>query len=171
MGACVRCALMKKRYVAIAILILRIVLPDTAAAQGSSTASVSGVIVDAGGGVVPGADVVVKNNGTAETFTAVTSGQGVFSVPSLITGTYTVTISLQGFKTLVLNNVIVNAGVPASFRAVLEVGGVSEQIVVQSNAALIQTQTASISTTLDTRQVTNLPLSSRSAFDFVTFLP
>jgi hypothetical protein len=55
-------------------------------AQGSSTASISGVVVDADGGVVPGADVVVKNNGTAETFTTVTSGQGVFSIPSLITG-------------------------------------------------------------------------------------
>jgi hypothetical protein len=162
---------MKKRYVAIAILMLRVLVADTAWAQGSSTASVSGVVVDAGGGVVPGADVAVKNNGTAETFSAVTSGQGVFSIPSLITGTYTVTVSLQGFKTVVLNNVIVNAGVPASVRAVLEVGGVSEQIVVQSNAALVQTQSASISTTLDTRQMTNLPLASRSAFDFVTFLP
>ncbi len=44
-------------------------------AQGSSTASITGVVVDADGGVMPGADVVVKNNGTGETFTAVTSGQ------------------------------------------------------------------------------------------------
>src|SRR5262245_42530311 len=119
-------------------------------AQGSSTASISGVVVDSGGGVVPGADVVVRNNGTTETFAAVTSGQGVFSVPSLITGTYTVTVSLQGFKTVVLNNVIVNSGVPASLRAVLEIGGLTEQVVVQTNAALAQTQSAAISTTLDT---------------------
>lgn len=142
-----------------------------ASAQGSSTASISGVIVDSGGGVVPGADITVKNNGTAETFSAVTSGQGVFSIPSLITGTYTVTVSLQGFKTVVLNNVIVNSGVPASVRAVLEVGGLTEQVVVQSNAALVQTQSAAVSTTLDTRQIQNLPLSSRSATDFITFMP
>src|SRR5690349_6267259 len=133
---------MKTRRLALAILTLAVVLHALdARAQGSSTASISGVVVDSGGGVVPGADVTITNNGTRETFTAVTSGQGVFSVPSLITGTYTVTVSLQGFKTVVLNNVIVNAGVPASVRAVLEVGGVSEQVVVQSNAALIQTQT------------------------------
>jgi hypothetical protein len=140
-------------------------------AQGSSTASVSGVVVDAAGGVVPGADVSVKNNGTAETFTAVTSGQGVFSIPSLITGTYTVTVSLQGFKTAVLNNVVVNAGVPASVRATLDVGGISEQVIVQSTSQIVQTQTAAVSTTLDTRQVTSLPLSSRSAADFIVFLP
>jgi hypothetical protein len=139
-------------------------------AQGSSTASISGVVVDSSGGVIPGADVLVKNNGTAETFVTVTSTQGVFSVPSLITGTYTVTVSLQGFKTGVLNNVVLNAGVPASVRAVLKVGGIAEQVVVQSNAELVQTQSATISTTLDTRQVMNLPLSSRNAGDFITFL-
>jgi hypothetical protein len=139
-------------------------------AQGSSTASIAGVVVDSGGGVVPGADVVVKNNGTNETFTAVTSGGGVFSVPALITGTYTVTVSLQGFKTVVLNDVVVNAGVPASVRAVLEVGGISEQVVVQSTSQIVQTQTAAISTTLQMREVQNLPLSSRGAADFIVFL-
>jgi hypothetical protein len=140
-------------------------------AQGSSTASISGVVVDSGGGVVPGATVVVKNNGTTETFTVVTSGQGVFAVPSIITGTYTVTVSLQGFKTVVLNDVVVNAGVPASVRAVLDVGGISEQVVVQSTSQIVQTQTAAISTTLQTRQVQSLPLSSRGAADFIVFLP
>jgi hypothetical protein len=112
----------------------------------------------------------VKNNGTAKTFDTVTSGQGVFSVPSLITGTYTVTVSLAGFKTVVLNNVGVNAGVPVNVRATLEIGGLQETVLVQSNAELVQTQTATVSTTLDTRQVLNLPLSSRNAAYFITFL-
>jgi hypothetical protein len=152
---------MTQRPLGVAGAMLLACLTSVAAfAQGSSTASISGVVVDSGGGVVPGADVVVRNNGTNETFTAVTSGGGVFSVPSLITGTYTVTVSLQGFKTAVLNSVIVNAGVPASVRAVLEVGGISEQVVVQSTSQIVQTQTAAISTTLDTRQVQSLPLSA-----------
>ena len=140
-------------------------------AQGSSTASISGVVVDADRAVIPGADVVITNKATGETFGAVTSGQGVFSVPSLVTGTYTVAISLTGFKTVLLDNVVVNAGVPASVRATLEVGTLSEQVIVQSTAELIQTQSATVTTTLDTREVSSLPLSSRSAFDFVVFLP
>ena len=140
-------------------------------AQGSSTASVSGVVIDAQGAVIPGADVVVKNDRTGESFAAVSSAQGVFSIPALITGTYTVTVSLAGFKSVVLHNVIVNAGVPASLRATLEVGGLSEQVVVQANSALVQTQTATVATVLDTRQVSSLPLSSRNAADFVVFLP
>jgi len=140
-------------------------------AQGSSTASISGVVVDTDGAVIPGADVVVKNVRTGETFTSVSSGQGVFTVPALITGTYSVTVSLQCFKTAVLNEVVVNAGVTASVRATLEVGGLTEQVVVKSNSELVQTQTATVATVLDTRQVSSLPLSSRNAADFIVFLP
>ena len=150
---------------------LTIVASAPVYAQGASTSSISGVVVDAGRGVIPGASVVVKNKGTGETFSAVTSEQGVFSVPSLITGTYTVTVSLEGFKTAVLDDVVLNAGVPANVRALLEVGALTEQVIVQSTAELLQTQTATVATTLDTREVDSLPLSSRSAFDFVVFLP
>jgi Carboxypeptidase regulatory-like domain len=154
-----------------AAIVCLLIARSPAFAQGSSTASISGVVVDSDGAVVPGANVVVRNVGTGETFNTVTSGQGVFNVPAIITGSYTVTVSLEGFKTFVLNNVVVNAGVPASVRATLELGGVTEQVTVQANSELIQTQSATVSTTLDTREVANLPLSSRSAFDFVTFLP
>ena len=71
---------------------------SNALGQASSTASISGVVIDADGGVLPGADVIVKNIKTGETFTTVSSDRGVFSVPALITGTYSVTVSLQGFK-------------------------------------------------------------------------
>jgi len=157
--------------VVVAAAVLTIVASAPVYAQGASTSSISGVVVDADRAVIPGADVVIRNKGTGETFNTVSSGQGVFSVPSLITGTYTVTVSLTGFKTVVLDDVVVNAGVPANVRAVLEVGALTEQVVVQSTAELLQTQTATVATTLDTREVASLPLSSRSAFDFVVFLP
>jgi hypothetical protein len=140
-------------------------------AQGSSTASISGVVIDSDGGVIPGATIVVKNIKTGESFNTVSSGAGTFSIPALITGTYTVTVSLEGFKTALLNNVVVNSGVPASVRATLEVGGLTEQVTVQANSELVQTQSAAVSTVLDTRQVQSLPLSSRDASQFVVFLP
>ena len=157
--------------VAVAAVLLLFGAAGRVDAQGASTATVSGVVADSGGGVIPGAAVVVTNKGTGETFNTFSSEQGVFSVPSLITGTYTVTVSLEGFKTAVIDNVVVNAGVPANVRATLEVGGLTEQVVVQSTAELLQTQSATVTTTLDTREVASLPLSSRSAFDFVVFLP
>src|SRR5262245_55572099 len=132
-------------------------------AQGSSTASISGVVVDNGGDVIPGATVVVTNSRTGETFNTVTSGAGTFAIPALITGTYSVSVSLEGFKSARLDNVIVNSGVPASVRATLEIGGLTEQVVVQANSELVQTQSATVSTVLDTRQVASLPRPSRDA--------
>jgi hypothetical protein len=143
----------------------------SAFAQGSSTGTISGVAVDTDGAVVPGATVTVKNVRTGETFSAVTSGDGIFNVPALITGTYSVTIALEGFKTAVLDNVVVNSGITASLRARLEIGGLTEQVVVQANSELVQTSSATVATVLDTRQVANLPLSTRNAADFVVFLP
>ena len=63
-------------------------------AQGSGSTSLSGVVTDTGGGVIPGATVVVKNDATGVTYETVSSSTGAFSVPALDAGTYTVTVSL-----------------------------------------------------------------------------
>ena len=72
--------------------------------QGASQ-SLSGVVVDPAGGVIPGASVVVKNNATGETFELTSNEAGVFSVPAIAVGTYTITVTLQSFKTAVISDV------------------------------------------------------------------
>jgi hypothetical protein len=91
---------------------------------------VSGVVVDAAGGVVPGADVVVRHNATGITTSGVTNSQGAFTVPGLNVGAYTVTVALTGFKTFIVNDVVLTSGASASVRAVLDVGGLNEQVTV-----------------------------------------
>src|SRR5687768_2865068 len=93
--------------------------------------SLSGVVVDSDGGLIPGAAVAVRNNATGESFGAVTNQAGAFSVPAIAVGTYTVTITLQGFKTAVINEVRVLTATPASVKAVLEVGALSETVEVK----------------------------------------
>jgi hypothetical protein len=139
--------------------------------QGGTTSTLSGVVVDSGGGVVPGATVVIKHVGTGVTQSSVTNTEGAFSFPGQNIGTYTVTVTLEGFKTFVANNVVLTSGSPASVRAVLEVGGLSEQVVVSSTSEIVQTQSSTVSNTINTSQITKLPLTSRSAMDFVTFMP
>jgi hypothetical protein len=140
-------------------------------AQGGATSSIAGVVLDSGGGAVPGATVVAKNNATNETFTAVSGGNGSFTIPAIAIGTYTVTVSLTGFKTAIVNNVPVTSAGPADVRATLEVGGVAETVTVEGRSVLIQTQSTAVATTIDINQVSNLPLVSRNALDFITFLP
>ena len=106
----------------LAVIVMMSMTSTFAYAQGSTTSTLSGVVIDSGGGVIPGANVVVKNNATGTTFTAVTNNTGAFALPALDAGTYTVTVSLMGFKTSAVSNVRLLAAVPADLKVTLEVG-------------------------------------------------
>ena len=99
-------------------------------AQGSGSSSLSGLVVDSGGGVIPGATVVVKNNATSVSQTVVTNSSGAWPCRALPTGVYTVTVSLSGFKTVVINDVRLLAGTANEVKAKLEVGQLTESIDV-----------------------------------------
>src|SRR5438067_9023397 len=143
-----------------------------ARAQGSFFTSLSGTVVDSSGGVIPGADVKIKNTGTGAEFNTVSASDGGFTVPSLPGGAYSVTVSLMGFKTATLNEVTLNAAIPATVKVVLSVGTLEENVTVTGDSALVvQTQTPSIATNLTALQIVSLPLSSRNALDSLTSLP
>jgi hypothetical protein len=142
-----------------------------ALAQGTSTSSLAGVVVDSSGGALPGATITAKNNGTGATFTTVSSGTGDFNIPAMPIGTYTVTVSLQSFKTAVLSDVVLNVGIQSTVRAELEVGSVSETVEVTAAGQMVKTQTTTISSTISTSEIANTPLTSRYLLDFVTSLP
>ena len=136
----------------------------------SATSSITGTVIDTAGGAIPGAAVVVKND-AGVSFEAVTNGEGIFNVPNVAPGTYTVTVSLTGFKTAVLSDVRVAAGSPAAVKATLEVGQVTESITVSSSTELINSQTATVASTLNADQLNRMPTPTRNALNAVTFLP
>ena len=142
-----------------------------ALAQGSFFSSLSGTVADSSGAVIPGADVKIKNNGTGAEYNTVTAVDGGFAMPSLPGGTYTVTVSLMGFKTAVLNSVTLNASVPASVKVTLAVGTLEENVtVVGESATVVQTQSPAIATNLTGVAIASLPLTSRNALDSLTSL-
>ncbi|MBS1789529.1 MAG: TonB-dependent receptor [Acidobacteria bacterium] len=139
-------------------------------AQGT-TSQIAGSILDQNGAVVSGASVTVKNAGTGTEFKVNSSGSGAYSVPSLGSGVYTVTVEAKGFKKAVVQDVKLDAGVPATVNVTLEIGAASESVVIQGGAEVLQTQSANVSTTITGRQITELPFASRDALDLVLLLP
>ena len=139
--------------------------------QATASSSLSGLAVDADGGVIPGATVVVKNNATGVTQTAVTNSAGKFAIASLDAGTYTVTVSLTGFKTYQAADVRLLAGRPSDITAKLEVGALTETVSVKAGSELIQTQSATVTSTLSVEQLKDIPLVSRNALYAVNLLP
>jgi carboxypeptidase family protein/TonB-dependent receptor-like protein len=156
-----------KHKVINAIALISFVALASAIAYGQVTSSISGTVTDPTGAVVPGATVTVKNVASGAEFKAVTSNQGAYSVTSLGVGQYIVTVTASGFKSATVSDIELNAGTPATINLVLEVGQASETVVVQGGAQIVQTQTANISTTMNTRQIINLPMVSRNPVNFV----
>ncbi|MFM8534958.1 MAG: carboxypeptidase regulatory-like domain-containing protein, partial [Acidimicrobiia bacterium] len=135
------------------------------------TSTISGVVTDNTGAVVPGATVVSLHKATGVSQEGITNSDGTFAFPSMPPGTYTVTVSLPGFRTVVVNDVVLTSGSPANLRATLEVGALSDQVTVTSSSEIVQTISSAVSSTINSNQITKLPLTSRSAMDFVNFLP
>jgi hypothetical protein len=151
-----------------AAALLAAFVASPAFAQGTS--SITGTVTDSTGGVIPGATVTVTGVAGVP-FTAITNSEGVFTVPALGAGTYRVSVALQGFKTAVLEKVQVALGSPTNVSVKLELGQLSEQVKVSSSSELINTQTATVTTTLNADQLNRMPTVSRNALNAVTFLP
>ena len=137
----------------------------------AQSTTLTGVVTDTAGGVVPGASVSVMNNATKVTLEAVSNTAGQFSFPALPVGTYTVTVSLEGFKTFVANEVRLLGGQVGNVNATLEVGALTEKVEVKAGSELVQTQSAAVSSTLSVEQLSELPLVSRNALYSVALLP
>jgi hypothetical protein len=150
-------------------LLLLAVCGVTAFAQ--SLGSLSGTVLDPKGAVVAGATVTVKSVATNQEFSTTTTGEGTFNVPSLSSGLYTATINASGFKQAVVTDIKVDVGKPSSINVELEVGSANETVTVVGGGELLQTQSATVGTTLTGRQITDLPNASRDALDLVLTMP
>lgn len=160
---------MRRLLTILTVLLMMFFYQSAVQAQGT-TGSIAGTVVDSNGAVVPNAAIAVKGVAGQE-FNATTSDNGTFNIPAVQNGFYTVTITANGFKTSVVSNVKVDVGTPATVDVALEIGGVGETVEIVSGGEVLQTQTATIATNIQGRQITETPAASRDALDLVALLP
>ncbi len=136
-----------------------------------NNASLTGLVTDSAGAVVPNASVTVKNKATDLESVATTDSSGYYTFASLPVGAYTVTIELPGFKKAVHENINLEVGQKARIDTTLEVGAVSETVTVATSPPTLSTQEASPGGVLENRMITDLPLSSRNWDDLLSGVP
>src|SRR5579884_735872 len=151
---------MKRRTAAIVSVLLMslAVWAGRANAQTASTATVLGVVTDPSGAVIGGASVTLVNQGTGVTQTTTANAAGQYTFPSVNPGTYTVKVTMQGFRTATVSNLVVNVAksYQVNFRLVL--GEVSQTVQVQATAAVqLQTTNAQVGNVIGGNDMMRLP--------------
>jgi hypothetical protein len=146
-------------------------LAVTSALFAQATASISGRVVDQDGAVLPGATVSVRNTATGATRDTVTNPEGLYSVPALNPGTYTVKAELAGFAPQTQERVEVLTGANMSVEMKLGLAAVSETITVSGQSPLVESTQSVISSSIRQTEVAQLPMINRSMTALLTMLP
>src|SRR5215203_36031 len=158
-----------QKYLLVLLTVGLCALP--ALGQSTSTGSLSGTVTDPKGAVVAGATVTVKNAGTGQEFSTQTNNDGAYNIPTLASGVYTATIAAAGFKQAAVTDIKIDVGKASTINVGLEIGSANETVTVVGGGELLQTQSATIGTTLTGRQISDLPTASRDALDLVLAMP
>jgi len=137
----------------------------------SQSAQISGVVRDRSAAVVANAQIELINEKTQVGLSTHTNGTGLYTMPSLEPGTYTLRISAPGFDTEVIHDVVVEVAGKLSRNVELKLGAQSEEVQVDGSGESINTTDASVSKVIDRRFVENLPLNGRSFQSLMTLAP
>ncbi len=152
-------------------LMLVAALLATSSALGQSTATIQGTVTDSKGAVLPNATVVVRNRNTSTERTTQTDTDGNYHLAALPVGIYSVEVRVQGFKTQVADQVTLEVAKTAVQNFQMEVGAISEQVLVSSDVPVIESATTSVGTVINQRTVQEIPLNGRHFVDLGLLIP
>jgi Carboxypeptidase regulatory-like domain/TonB-dependent Receptor Plug Domain len=148
------------------------VLGFAASAAAQATATIAGTVKDTGGGIVPGATITLISESRGTTIDGLSGATGDFVLTNVPGDTYTVRVTMDGFKTSERKGVAASPGDRVAIGAMtIEVGALAETVVVTGDAPIIQAQTGERSFTVSTEAVANLPTSGRDFLRLVALAP
>ena len=148
-------------------LLFAIVLALALNAWGQATAQIQGSVQDPSGSAVPGADIKATQTATGAVRTATTGADGRYVLPNLPIGPYRVEVTKTGFATFAQTGIVLQVNANPNVDVSLKVGNVSEQVQVEANAALVETQATGVGTVIENRRIIELPLNGRVATDLI----
>ncbi len=154
----------------ISLAVLCLLAAPSAHAQ--VTATLTGTVQDASGGVIPGAQVTLTNEATQESRTEQTNAAGLYAFPSLVPGTYDIKVSAKRFKSAAVSGIVLHAGDARSMTAVqLNVGEATETVTVSATSEMIPVENGQKINVLSSQDIENLALEGRDTSELLKVLP
>lgn len=160
------CSWSQKIAGGVAILLL-FCQPTPSHAQATAVDQISGTIQDSTGAAIPGAQITALQTATGFSRSAVSGSDGAYVLGSLPLGPYRIEVSATGFKTYRREGIVLQVNTNPEMNATLEVGLLSQQVEVNADVQMAETQTTGISQVIDERRVVDLPLNGRQATQLV----
>jgi hypothetical protein len=151
-------------------VLLVVLLASTVRAQ-TPSGEVSGVVVDPSGSPVPGVTLTLTHVGTNAVREVQTNNAGVYVIPALLPGVYTLRAQLSGFRIIERRNIEIQVGSSNRIPITLELGDLAEVVEIRGGAPLVQSSNASIGTVIENRSIVELPLNGRNYLQLTSLIP
>src|SRR6202047_3850421 len=143
----------------------------TGLAWAGISGSISGIVTDPSGSVIPNATVIATNTQTGTNFTIKTDEKGFYSFPDLAVGDYDVEVQQTGFKTYRQTAIHIDANAAIRVDVKLAIGEVSEKVLVTSEAVHVETQSTQIGEVINSEKMTAVPLNGRDFTNLLSLQP
>lgn len=154
------------------LLIVAVTVMLTPASHAQTAARLSGIVVDATGGVLPGATVTLKDEASGTETKATTDSSGVYFFDPVLPRVYTLVVQMVGFSTYEETGIQVHPSDHLNIRVDLKIGGVQEQVNVTAESVnAVTTDSGSKSEVITAQQIENLSTIGRNAMELLTILP
>jgi Carboxypeptidase regulatory-like domain/TonB dependent receptor-like, beta-barrel len=160
-------------YLVLPIILFVIMMAARAplTAQDSATGAICGTVLDASGSRIAQASIVVVNTATAARYTAVSDAEGRFALDLLPPGDYSARATATAMSPQVTPQLHVDVGGTSELEFRLTVAGAHENVTVSSEPGLVDTKPSAVSTLLDARALSDIPLDGRRFSDLALFSP
>lgn len=140
-------------------------------ARASTNGSISGLVTDPSGAVVPGAQITALETQTGIREVTKTDSKGYYSFPVLPIGAYEVEVRVDRFKTFRQINIVIDANSAVKVDATLQVGSATEEVDVRADAVQVETQSTQMGEVISSQRITEVPLNGRAYTDLLSLQP
>lgn len=157
----------RARFAPLLLAFVVFFLASVGAMAQAGRGSISGLITDPTGAIIPGAKIVATSQATGVSINSASSAGGLYSFVSLTPGSYTLTASAEGFETMVRQNVIVTVDQVTALNFSLTIGSINQVVTVTETTDLVDTTNSTVGQLISTETIDRVPLMSRDVFDLV----